>query len=98
MKDARVLDTLLSVPLDTGTAGFDPSTLEFTSIDTDNPAFNVIPAEVKARFNARFNDLHTARSLQVRITRQIEARRRLFKLADANGVILGSTWTHPLSY
>lgn len=70
---ARVLDTLLSVPLDTGTAGFDPSTLEFTSIDTDNPAFNVIPAEVKARFNARFNDLHTARSLQVRITRQIEA-------------------------
>ena len=31
------------------------------------------------------------------LARQAEARRRLFKLADAHGVTLGSTGTHPLS-
>jgi succinyl-diaminopimelate desuccinylase len=59
----RMLNALTE-PLDQGTAHFEPSNLEITSIDVGNPAFNVIPAEAKARFNARFNDRFTAASLQ----------------------------------
>lgn len=68
----RVLDAL-HAPLDQGTAVFAPSNLEITSVDAGNPAFNVIPATVAVRFNVRFNDLHTARSLEVRLARAVEA-------------------------
>ncbi|MGA9794926.1 MAG: succinyl-diaminopimelate desuccinylase [Rhizomicrobium sp.] len=57
----------LGEPLDKGTAHFDPSTLAFTSVDVGNPATNVIPAEVRAAFNIRFNDLHTPESLMAHI-------------------------------
>jgi succinyl-diaminopimelate desuccinylase len=51
-------------PLDQGTAHFAPSNLEFTSIDVGNKTVNVIPAEARARFNIRFNDLHTRDSIR----------------------------------
>jgi len=54
-------------PLDNGTPHFEPSTLSFTSIDVGNDATNVIPAEATARFNIRFNDLHTPDTLKHRI-------------------------------
>lgn len=60
---------VLSAPLDEGTKHFDPSTLAFTSVDVGNPATNVIPAQAHARFNIRFNDLHTPESLQTHITK-----------------------------
>ncbi|WP_436642293.1 succinyl-diaminopimelate desuccinylase [Microbaculum sp. FT89] len=60
----KVLHALYAEPLDSGTHEFDPSTLEVTSVDTGNPAFNVIPADVRLNFNSRFNNLHTAKSLQ----------------------------------
>src|SRR5205807_8656043 len=41
---------------DEGSAAFEPSNLEVTSIDVGNLAFNVIPADARARFNIRFND------------------------------------------
>ncbi len=69
----KVLHALLSEPLDAGTREFDPSTLEITSVDTGNPAFNVLPAQTTIRFNSRFNNLHTAKSLQVRIEKGVEA-------------------------
>ncbi len=50
--------------LDQGTPHFQPSNLEITSVDVGNPASNVIPAEARARFNIRFNDLHTGASLR----------------------------------
>lgn len=50
-------------PLDEGTQNFQPSTLALTTIDVGNTATNVIPAEAKAKFNIRFNDCHTADSL-----------------------------------
>lgn len=58
-----LLDRLARHELDRGSAGFDPSTLALTSIDTGNPATNVIPAEVRARLNIRFNDHHTGAKL-----------------------------------
>lgn len=49
--------------LDEGTAHFDASTLAVTSVDTGNPASNVIPAEARAALNIRFNDGHTGAGL-----------------------------------
>jgi succinyl-diaminopimelate desuccinylase len=59
----RLLDRLASHRLDDGTAHFDPSTLALTTIDTGNPASNVIPAEARATVNIRFNDSHSGQSL-----------------------------------
>lgn len=49
--------------LDTGTDHFDPSTLSVTTIDTGNPASNVIPAKTQMTVNIRFNDIHTGADL-----------------------------------
>jgi len=60
---ARLMDRLASHTLDEGTAHFDPSTLAVVSIDTGNPATNVIPAQCRATVNIRFNDAHDSASL-----------------------------------
>jgi succinyl-diaminopimelate desuccinylase len=59
----RLLAAITAEPLDAGTDHFDPSNLEITTIDVDNPATNVIPAVARATFNIRFNDRHTGASL-----------------------------------
>jgi len=59
-----MLGRLTAEPLDRGTAHFQPSTLQVTSIDVGNPASNVIPAAARAVFNIRFNDAHTGPSLR----------------------------------
>lgn len=59
----RLLDRLASHDLDQGTDHFDPSSLAVVTIDTGNPATNVIPAVMKAAVNIRFNDQHTGASL-----------------------------------
>jgi succinyl-diaminopimelate desuccinylase len=69
----RLLGALLAQPLDAGTAHFDPSNLEIVSVDTGNPAFNVIPAEVRARLNIRFNDLWTPQTLEAELRRRLDA-------------------------
>lgn len=60
---ARLMDRLASHTLDEGTAHFDASTLAITTIDTGNPATNVIPAECRATVNIRFNDTHSGAKL-----------------------------------
>jgi succinyl-diaminopimelate desuccinylase len=59
----RLLDRLAARRLDGGSAHFEPSSLAITTIDTGNPAPNVIPAEARASINIRFNDLHASQSL-----------------------------------
>ena len=61
---ARIVDAIMSEPLDQGTAHFQPSTLQVTSFDVGNPASNVIPAEATAKFNVRFNTEHTPQSIE----------------------------------
>lgn len=58
-----LLGQMTAAPLDTGTAHFEPSTLQVTTIDCGNPANNVIPAKARATVNIRFNDAHSAASL-----------------------------------
>jgi succinyl-diaminopimelate desuccinylase len=69
----RVLHALTEQPLDAGTDWFEPSTLQITSVDVGNPATNVIPARAEARWNIRFNDHHTAASLEAWMRGIIEA-------------------------
>lgn len=59
----RLMDRLASHTLDDGTEHFDASTLAVVTVDTGNPATNVIPAECRATVNIRFNDAHTGAAL-----------------------------------
>jgi succinyl-diaminopimelate desuccinylase len=59
-----LMTTLTAVALDHGSDHFEPSHLEFTSVDVGNPIVNVIPGEARARFNVRYNDRHTQDSLK----------------------------------
>ncbi len=61
---SRLIVALSDEPLDHGSAQFQASNLEFTSVDVGNPASNVIPGQARAKFNIRFNDLHTQQSLR----------------------------------
>jgi succinyl-diaminopimelate desuccinylase len=61
---AALIVALNREPLDQGSAQFQASNLEFTSVDVGNPASNVIPAQARAKFNIRFNDRHTQDSLR----------------------------------
>ena len=59
-----IMSAVMAEPLDAGSAHFDPSNLEFTSVDVGNKTGNVIPAEARARFNIRYNDRHSRDSLK----------------------------------
>jgi succinyl-diaminopimelate desuccinylase len=61
---SRLIVALSEDPLDHGSAQFQTSNLEFTSVDVGNPAGNVIPGQARARFNIRFNDNHTQETLR----------------------------------
>ena len=60
---ARLMDRLASHELDTGSDHFDASTLAVVTMDTGNPATNVIPAQTRGTVNIRFNDLHSGAEL-----------------------------------
>jgi len=57
---AQLMATLGAYELDQGTEHFDASTLAIVTIDTGNPANNVIPAQCRATVNIRFNDAWTS--------------------------------------
>jgi succinyl-diaminopimelate desuccinylase len=59
-----LINALQNEPLDNGSATFQPSGFEFTTIDVGNKTVNLIPDEARARFNIRFNDCHTLDSLK----------------------------------
>ncbi|MEN3346657.1 MAG: succinyl-diaminopimelate desuccinylase [Bradyrhizobium sp.] len=61
---SRLIVALSDEPLDHGSAQFQASNLEFTTVDVGNTAGNVIPGQARAKFNIRFNDNHTQESLR----------------------------------
>jgi len=63
----------LQAPLDAGSAQFGPSNLEFTSVDVGNPTVNLVPGEARARFNIRYNDLHSQTALRTLIEHRARA-------------------------
>jgi succinyl-diaminopimelate desuccinylase len=68
---AALIAALSGEPLDRGTAHFQPSNLEFTSVDVGNTAWNVIPGQARARFNIRYNDAHTRETLRALIEERV---------------------------
>ena len=68
----QLTHALMDPPFDQGTDNFQPSNLEVTTIDTGNPATNVIPAKATAAFNIRFNDTWTAETVRAEIIRRLD--------------------------
>jgi len=69
---SRLIVALSDDPLDQGSAQFQPSNLEFTSVDVGNAAGNVIPGKAWAKFNIRYNDCHTQDSLRVLVEERLK--------------------------
>lgn len=67
----KILTAFSVKALDGGNDNFQPSNLEITSIDVNNPAHNIIPKSASAKFNIRFNTEHTGESLLAWIRAEI---------------------------
>jgi succinyl-diaminopimelate desuccinylase len=70
---------LKDTKLDKGNKNFQPSNLEFTTINVDNKAHNVIPARANAQFNIRYNNYHTTASLKKKINMIIKTISKKYK-------------------
>ena len=70
---ASICERLKETKLDKGNKNFQPSNLEFTSINVDNKAHNVIPARAQAKFNIRYNNLHSSTSLKRKIDKIVNS-------------------------
>jgi succinyl-diaminopimelate desuccinylase len=68
---SRLIVALSDEPLDHGSAQFQASNLEFTSVDVGNTASNVIPGQARAKFNIRYNDLHTQETLRALVEQRL---------------------------
>jgi len=69
----EICKKLKEKPLDKGNKHFQASNLEFTAINVDNQAHNVIPARARTQFNIRYNNFHTSISLKKMITKVIRS-------------------------
>ena len=67
----KLIAALNAEALDAGTEHFQPSNLEFTSIDVGNETVNLIPGQARARFNIRYNDCHTNASLRALVEQRV---------------------------
>jgi len=76
----RMLARVTERPMDDGSAHFQPSTLQISTVDVGNPASNVIPAEARAVFNIRFNDRHSGRSLEDWLRREFDTAGGTYEL------------------
>lgn len=70
----HMLHALYTKALDAGTEHFPPSNLEVTSVDVGNPTVNMIPAKASAKFNVRFNNLHTSKDIEAWVRARLEPR------------------------
>ncbi|WP_316195683.1 succinyl-diaminopimelate desuccinylase [Bradyrhizobium sp. SZCCHNRI3052] len=68
---SRLIVALSDEPLDNGSAQFQPSNLEFTTVDVGNTASNVIPGLARAKFNIRYNDCHTPETLRALVEERL---------------------------
>ena len=75
----EVLNNIKKLKLDSGNKDFEPSNLEVTKITINNTADNVVPAEAKASFNIRFNNLHTSSSLKKKLNKVFSSITKKFK-------------------
>lgn len=69
---SAIIEALVREPIDKGSTHFQPTSLQFTTVDVGNPATNIAPGTAKARFNTRFNDLWTSKTLLAHLKERIE--------------------------
>ena len=65
----KILKELKDIKFDKGTKDFQPTNLEVTKININNPADNVIPGTAEATFNIRFNNKHSSSSIKKRLNK-----------------------------
>lgn len=68
----RMMHAITAEPLDEGSEHFQPTSLQFTSVDVGNPTTNLIPASATARFNVRFNELHTSADVDAWVRERLD--------------------------
>jgi succinyl-diaminopimelate desuccinylase len=69
---SALIEALVREPIDQGSTHFQPTSLQFTTVDVGNKATNIAPGVAKARFNTRFNDLWTSKTLLAHLTERME--------------------------
>lgn len=69
---SALIEALIREPIDQGSTHFQPTSLQFTTVDVGNKATNIAPGVAKARFNTRFNDLWTSKKLLAHLTERLE--------------------------
>jgi succinyl-diaminopimelate desuccinylase len=69
---SALIEALVREPIDAGSTHFQPTSLQFTTVDVGNKATNIAPGVAKARFNTRFNDLWTSKTLLAHLTERLE--------------------------
>ncbi|MAB86702.1 MAG: succinyl-diaminopimelate desuccinylase [Rhodobacteraceae bacterium] len=93
---ARLIDQLSTASLDAGTEHFDASTLAVVTMDTGNPATNVIPGHCRATVNIRFNDAHSGASLTDWLQEHADKVAKAFDVRiDLDVVISGESFITP---
>lgn len=81
---SALIEALVREPIDHGSTHFQPTSLQFTTVDVGNRATNIAPGVVSARFNTRFNDLWTSKTLLAHLQERVE---RANAALGGNGVI-----------
>jgi succinyl-diaminopimelate desuccinylase len=71
-------------PIDQGSTLFQPTSLQFTTVDVGNKATNIAPGTVRARFNTRFNELWTSKTLLAHLQERLD---RAHARLGGNGTI-----------
>lgn len=81
---SALIEALVREPIDRGSTHFQPTSLQFTTVDVGNPATNIAPGVAKARFNTRFNDLWTSKTLFAHLKERLD---RANEASGGNGTI-----------
>jgi succinyl-diaminopimelate desuccinylase len=81
---SAMIEALVREPIDKGSTHFQPTSLQFTTVDVGNPATNIAPGVARARFNTRFNDLWTSKTLLAHLQERIE---RVNEALGGNGTV-----------
>jgi len=69
---SAIIEALIREPVDKGSTHFQPTSLQFTTVDVGNKATNIAPGVARARFNTRFNDLWTSKTLLAHLQERID--------------------------
>ncbi|MEA2296676.1 MAG: glutamate---cysteine ligase / carboxylate-amine ligase [Solirubrobacteraceae bacterium] len=102
-RETFAASTDLTVGIEEEFALIDPVTLdlvpEFARLRDAGLKDDVLAGSIAGELISSEIEIRSGRGVDLAdaLARQVEARRRLFRLAEAHGVALGSTGTHPLS-